>query len=126
MRLLHRSSSWRALFADDAMPDPAAWPDVLAPLGAALERLGPHPDLAAAHAWQVELADALARLDLPAGRIAQLLSDHNDWLYRRAIEHSLAEMRAQGWGHRRWPSACWCWARGLATRACWPRTRTTP
>ncbi|QFU01934.1 Putative nucleotidyltransferase substrate binding domain protein [Halomonas sp. THAF5a] len=98
MRLLHRSSSWRALFADDAMPDPAAWPDVLAPLGAALERLGPHPDLAAAHAWQVELADALARLDLPAGRIAQLLSDHNDWLYRRAIEHSLAEMRAQGWG----------------------------
>ncbi|WP_108446604.1 DUF294 nucleotidyltransferase-like domain-containing protein [Halomonas denitrificans] len=98
MRLLHRSSSWRALFADDTVPNPATWPAVLEPLRAALERLGPHPDLAVAHAWQAEFATALERLDLPAGRIGQLLSDHNDWLYRRAIELSLAEMRAQGWG----------------------------
>ena len=105
MRLLHRSSSWRALFADDAVPDLANWPAVLEPLRAALTRLGPHPDLAAAHAWQGEFAAALERLDLPAGRISQLISDHNDWLYRRAIELSLGEMRAQGWGP---PPAAFC------------------
>ncbi|MEQ6889468.1 DUF294 nucleotidyltransferase-like domain-containing protein [Halomonas sp. CS7] len=105
MRLLHRSSSWRALFADEAHPDPATWPALLDPLRAALERLGPHPDLAAAHAWQGELVTALERLDLPAGRISQLISDHNDGLYRRAIELSLSEMRAQGWGA---PPAAFC------------------
>ncbi|APE29552.1 signal transduction protein [Halomonas aestuarii] len=98
MRLLHRSSSWRSLFAADTLPDPAGWPSLLDPLREALVRLGPHPDLAAAHAWQGELVEALDRLDLPAWRICQLVSDHNDWLYRRAIDLSLAEMRAQGWG----------------------------
>lgn len=105
MRLLHRGSSWRTLFAEDASPDPAAWPALLAPLRDAFERLGPHPEPAAAHAWQGELVAALDRLDLPAGRIGQLLSDHNDWLYRRAIDLSLSEMRAQGWGP---PPAAFC------------------
>ncbi|MDZ7851959.1 MAG: DUF294 nucleotidyltransferase-like domain-containing protein [Halomonas sp.] len=98
MRLLHRPSPWRALFAADAPPDPSGWPSLLEPLRQALVSLGPAPDLAEAHAWQGQLVDALARLDLPAWRISQLISDHNDWLYRRAIELSLGEMRGQGWG----------------------------
>lgn len=98
MRLLHRASPWRTLFADGAVPEPGRLPALLSPLGEALERLGPAPDLAELHAWQPSLVDALTRLDLPAWRIAQLLSDHNHALYRRAIDASLAEMRARGWG----------------------------
>ncbi|MGM0784213.1 MAG: DUF294 nucleotidyltransferase-like domain-containing protein [Pseudomonadota bacterium] len=98
MRLLHRPSSWRDLFSADTMPDPGRLPDLLAPLSSALAELGPTPSLAAAHAWQGRLVEALGRLDLPAGRISQLISDHNDWLYRRAIELSLDEMAGQGWG----------------------------
>ncbi|MGM0984061.1 MAG: DUF294 nucleotidyltransferase-like domain-containing protein [Pseudomonadota bacterium] len=98
MRLLHRPSPWRALFADDALPDPSDWPVLLDPLRQALVNLGPAPALAEAHAWQWQLVEALDRLDLPAWRISQLISDHNDWLYRRAIGLSLEEMRGQGWG----------------------------
>lgn len=98
MRLLHRPSPWRALFATEALPDPGGWPALLAPLRQALVSLGPVPDLAEAHAWQGQLVEALDRLDLPAWRISQLISDHNDWLYRRAITLSLEEMRGQGWG----------------------------
>ncbi|MEQ6918105.1 DUF294 nucleotidyltransferase-like domain-containing protein [Halomonas aquatica] len=105
MRLLQRSSSWLSLFAADALPDPAAWPSLLDPLREALESLGPHPELAAAHAWQGELVEALDRLELPAWLICQLISAHNDWLYRRAIDLSLAEMQAQGWGA---PPASFC------------------
>ncbi|SDK59484.1 DUF294 nucleotidyltransferase-like domain-containing protein [Billgrantia gudaonensis] len=98
MRLLHRASPWRDLFAADTLPDPRRLPDLLAPLRSALVELGPTPTLAAGHAWQGRLVEALERLDLPAGRISQLISDHNDWLYRRAIELSLDEMAGQGWG----------------------------
>ena len=98
MRLLHRASPWRGLFATDALPDPSDWPVLLDPLRQALVNLGPAPALAEAHAWQWQLVDALDRLDLPAWRISQLISDHNDWLYRRAITLSLEEMRGQGWG----------------------------
>lgn len=98
MRLLHRTSPWRALFATDELPDPSGWPPLLSPLREALVSLGSAPDLAAAHASQGQLVEALARLDLPAWRISQLVSDHNDWLYRRAIALSLGEMRGQGWG----------------------------
>ncbi|MDR9440676.1 MAG: DUF294 nucleotidyltransferase-like domain-containing protein [Halomonas sp.] len=98
MRLLHRPSSWRELFATDVLPDPSGWPPLLAPLRQALVNLGPTPELAEAHAWQGQLVEALDRLDLPAWRISQLISDHNDWLYRRAITLSLDEMRGLGWG----------------------------
>ncbi|WP_163559512.1 DUF294 nucleotidyltransferase-like domain-containing protein [Halomonas sp. NO4] len=98
MRLLHRASPWRDLFATDSLPDASQWPALLAPLREALAELGPVPSLAETHAWQGRLVEALDRLDLPAGRISQLISDHNDWLYRRAIHLSLEEMVGLGWG----------------------------
>ncbi|ATJ82566.1 DUF294 nucleotidyltransferase-like domain-containing protein [Halomonas beimenensis] len=105
MRLLHRASPWRRLFAADAVPDPMRLPGLLAPLREVVERLGPAPTLAEARAWQADLLDALLRLELPASRISQLLSDHNDGLYRRAIAESLTEMRGQGWGE---PPVAFC------------------
>ncbi len=98
MRLLHRASSWRSLFAAGELPDPRGLPPLLAPLRDALTELGPSPTLPRAHAWQPRLVEALTRLDLPAWRISQLISDHNDWLYRRAIQLALSEMQGQGWG----------------------------
>ncbi|MDY7115109.1 DUF294 nucleotidyltransferase-like domain-containing protein [Halomonas sp. SSL-5] len=98
MRFLHRASPWRGLFAGETPPDPATLPDLLAPLREALITLGPHPDLADAHAWQPTLVEALVRLDLPGWRIAQLISDHNAWLTRHAIRLAEIEMRGQGWG----------------------------
>ena len=105
MRLLHRASPWRALFAGDAPLTSADWPPLLAPLADAITALGAAPSLAGAKLWQPRLVDALQRLDLPAWRISQLLSDHNDWLYRRAVEQSLHAMRVAGWGE---PPARFC------------------
>ncbi|MBD3895088.1 signal transduction protein [Halomonas sp. ML-15] len=105
MRLLHRASPWRALFVGDALPDPSHWPPMLAPLADAIAALGAAPSLADAKAWQPRLVEALQRLDLPAWRISQLLSDHNDWLYRQAVERSLNAMQAAGWGE---PPAGFC------------------
>lgn len=102
MRVLHRASPWRELFAGDSLPEPAT---LLAPLRDALDELGQSPDLATAHAWQLRLVEALQRLDLPAWRISQLISDHNEMLYRRAIQLSLNEMQAQGWGQ---PPVAFC------------------
>ncbi|MGR2737407.1 DUF294 nucleotidyltransferase-like domain-containing protein [Billgrantia sp. Q4P2] len=95
MRVLHRASPWRELFIGDGLPELA---ELLAPLREALDELGPSPALPFAHAWQLRLVEALQRLDLPAWRISQLISDHNDQLYRRAIQLSLNEMQGQGWG----------------------------
>ncbi|MBB3188943.1 DUF294 nucleotidyltransferase-like domain-containing protein [Halomonas cerina] len=105
MKLLQRASAWRELFAGDRLPDPTAWPPVLSPLQQALTALGAEPDLAHVHAWRLSLVDALDRLDLPAWRISQLVSDLNDWLYRRAITLSLEEMRSRGWGE---PPVAFC------------------
>ncbi|WP_148254881.1 DUF294 nucleotidyltransferase-like domain-containing protein [Aidingimonas lacisalsi] len=98
MRLLHRASSWRHLFAEEALPAPESLPALLAPLAEALTRLGESPSLAQAKAWQPTLVDALWRLDLPAWRIAQLISDHDVRLYRRAIDMALDDLQATGWG----------------------------
>lgn len=98
MRLLYRASPWRTLFTGDFASALDDWPPILAPLRDALNALGPTPSLAEAHRWQAELVEALDRLDLPAWRISQLISDHNDWLYRRAVELSLNEMQGLGWG----------------------------
>lgn len=105
MRLLHRASPWRDLFSADNLPSPGELPPLLAPLQDALRELGPTPSLAAAHAWQGRLVEALQRLDLPAWRISQLISDHNDMLYRQAIRLSLNEMQGQGWGE---PPVAYC------------------
>ncbi|MCE9663961.1 DUF294 nucleotidyltransferase-like domain-containing protein [Halomonas sp. M5N1S17] len=105
MRLLHRASSWRELFAADTLPAPETLPSLLAPLRDALTELGPEPDLAVAHAWQARLVEALQRLDIPAWRISQLISDHNELLYRRAIQLSLNEMKGLGWGE---PPVAFC------------------
>lgn len=105
MRLLHRASPWRTLFAADAPPDPAHLPPLLAPLRDALEALGPSPTLSEAHAWQPRLVEALTRLDLPAWRISQLISDHNATLYRRAVQLARSEMQGQGWGE---PPVAYC------------------
>lgn len=93
-----RPSSWRQLFAGDEWPCWRDWPELLAPLRDAFEALGDQPAPALGKAWQPQLAQALLQLDLPAWRISQLVSDHNDWLYRRAIHESLSEMAEQGWG----------------------------
>ncbi|EWH02465.1 DUF294 nucleotidyltransferase-like domain-containing protein [Halomonas sp. BC04] len=105
MRLLHRASPWRELFAADTLPDPETLPPLLAPLRDALVELGSAPDLAVAHAWQARLVEALQRLDIPAWRISQLISDHNELLYRRAIQLSLNEMQGLGWGE---PPVAFC------------------
>ncbi|MDN3556236.1 DUF294 nucleotidyltransferase-like domain-containing protein [Halomonas maura] len=105
MRLLHRASPWRGLLAGQAAPLDDRLTALLAPLRDSLARLGPEPTLAASHTWQAELVDALSRLELPAWRIAQLISDHNDGLYRHAIELALNEMRGQGWGE---PPVAFC------------------
>src|SRR5690554_1630795 len=102
MLLLHRVSPWRELFAHDI---PARPGELLAPLCQVLDALDASPDLAAAHALQPRLAEALQRLDLPAWRISQLISDHNELLYRRAIQLSLNDMEAQGWGQ---PPVAYC------------------
>jgi CBS domain-containing protein len=105
MQLLHRASPWRGLFSGSALPTPDRLPPYLRPLEDALVNLGKEPDLARAHRWQAELVEALDRLDLPAWRISQVISDHNDWLYRRAIDLSLNEMQGHGWGP---PPVAWC------------------
>ncbi|NVK40864.1 MAG: signal transduction protein [Oceanospirillaceae bacterium] len=93
-----RPSSWRQLFAGDDWPRWQDWPELLAPLREAFEVLGDRPEPESCKAWQPRLTQALLKLDLPAWRISQLLSDHNDWLYRQAIQASLEEMAGQGWG----------------------------
>jgi CBS domain-containing protein len=105
MRLLHRASPWRELFSHDRLPSSTQLPPLLWPLRDAFDALGGEPTLAEAHRWQPELVAALDRLDLPAWRIAQVISDHNDWIYRRAIALSLEEMQTQGWGE---PPVAWC------------------
>ncbi len=85
-------SSWRELFAGDAVNIDR----VLAPLQQVLgSGVQPLPEQ---RARQPELARALLQLQLPAWQVCELISDHNDLIYRRAIEHALASMREQGWG----------------------------
>lgn len=87
-------STWRQLFSDGA--NTAQTDTLLAPLQQALGPLD--QPLPAARARQPELARALLALELPPWLVCELISDHNDWLYRRAIEQALASMQEQGWG----------------------------
>ena len=91
-------SGWRSLFADDTLPTPDGWPPWLDGLAQAFAQLKDADDAAACKAWQPTLVRALQALDVPAWRISQVISDHNDWLYRLTIRQALDEMAQQGWG----------------------------
>ncbi len=83
---------WRELFAAEG----ADVGRVLQPLEQAL---GPADQpLPALRARQPELARQLLQLQLPAWQVCELISDHNDQIYRRAIDTALTGMREQGWG----------------------------
>lgn len=96
MRFVYQASPWRSLIDHDGQ---YRLPAFTAPLEAVFPLLfAPHKTLASAYASQLTLVEALVRYDLPAWRISQVISDHNAWLYQQAIDLSLNEMRAQGWG----------------------------
>ncbi|MBV0933674.1 DUF294 nucleotidyltransferase-like domain-containing protein [Marinobacterium weihaiense] len=89
---------WRQVFlADD---EPPRWQAVLEPLQAALGAPEPKPEqgLAQYRACQPRLARALLSLQLPGWLVSELISDHNDRLYRRAIAEAVDAMQEQGWG----------------------------
>lgn len=91
-------SGWRTLFANDALPDTRYWPDCLSALKTVIDAINTCQDLAVLKKWQPQLISALQSLDVPAWRISQVVSDHNDWIYHVAIKESLDEMSQQGWG----------------------------
>ncbi|WP_404475017.1 DUF294 nucleotidyltransferase-like domain-containing protein [Vreelandella venusta] len=96
MRFVYQASPWRSIINKSGQFDPLAF---TTPLESIVSRLFvPHLTLADSYASQLRLVEALARYDIPAWRISQVLSDHNAWLYQQAIALSLNEMRAQGWG----------------------------
>ena len=96
MRVVHQASPWRSLFNEHGRLTTMA---LDAPLQHLIAKLSlPQASLADAYAWQPSLVETLAHYDLPAWRISQIISDHNAWLYRRAIAQSLDELQAQGWG----------------------------
>lgn len=97
MQFLARSSPWRLLFKDPQQLQGRS-ADVLQPLTEVMKSFPESLQLESIKSWQLQLVKALQRLDLPAWRISQLISDHNAWLYRKALDESLAEMRSHGWG----------------------------
>lgn len=88
---------WRMLFSQTRLPDTQGWPDWLSRLAEVLSAMS-LSDVTRVKALQVPLVEALMELQLPAWQISQVLSDHNDWLYRFAIQESIDEMKQQGWG----------------------------
>lgn len=97
MQFLTRASPWRRLF-DDPQQLFVAPAILLAPLQEVFADFPEQLDAAQIKPWQLRFVRALQQMDIPAWRISQLISDHNDWLYREAISKSLAEMLANGWG----------------------------
>ncbi|AJY50880.1 DUF294 nucleotidyltransferase-like domain-containing protein [Halomonas sp. KO116] len=96
MRVVHQASPWRSLFNEHGRFNTVA---LDAPLQHLFSKLSlPQTSIADAYAWQPSLVETLIHYDLPAWRISQVISDHNAWLYRRAIAQSLDELQAQGWG----------------------------
>lgn len=92
---------WRQLFAGD---DSAAGVEaVLAPLRRQLAWMS--DARTQARSGQAQLARRLLALQLPAWQVCELISDHNDLLYRQAVEAALAAMREQGWGE---PPVAFC------------------
>lgn len=89
-------SVWRELFRQQNNLQLQLPAGLLAPLQQLLHQAPPGWDQA--RTWQPKLVHTLQQLALPAWLIAELLSDHNDLLYRVAIEDAQAEMQAEGWG----------------------------
>lgn len=75
-------TGWRLLFSHDGLPDTNNWPKYLDSLKQAFASVGEHSTMAEMKAWQPILVSALQQLDVPAWRISQVISDHNDWIYR--------------------------------------------
>ncbi|WP_151703492.1 DUF294 nucleotidyltransferase-like domain-containing protein [Nitrincola alkalilacustris] len=98
MYIYNEHSPWRILLSERGAVEAASWPAALHSLKSVLQEMYGSPDLGAARRLQPDMVRELFALDIPAWRISQLLSDHNDWVYRRSIELSLEEMLAQGWG----------------------------
>jgi len=98
MYIYNEHSPWRLLFSEAGEADTSSWPIALLPLKETLLGLKKTSDLNASRRAQPDLVKLLMGLDIPAWRISQLLSDHNDWVYRHCIEQSLEDMQAQGWG----------------------------
>ncbi|MBE0506092.1 MAG: signal transduction protein [Marinospirillum sp.] len=97
MQYLSRSSPWRQVFQHPGGLQ-SSDAQVLAPLQEVLVECPKYLDAQLIKPWQQQLVQVLLRLDVPAWRISQLISDHNDWLYQQALEESLAAMRSNGWG----------------------------
>lgn len=97
MHYLSRSSPWRPVFQQQANFQLEA-AQILAPLQEVLAECPKNLDAQLIKPWQQQLVQVLLRLDLPAWRISQLISDHYDALYRQALDESLAVMRTHGWG----------------------------
>ncbi|KEA62697.1 putative signal-transduction protein [Marinobacterium lacunae] len=91
-------SVWRSLFGAHVGLSVRIPEHFLRPLEGALAQLQRDTSLAQAKAWQPELVRALEQLELPAWLIAEVISDHNDLLYRTAIERAIADMIESGWG----------------------------
>ncbi|SFB85276.1 CBS domain-containing protein [Marinospirillum celere] len=98
MQFLARSSPWRQLFQSLETEFPSSSDYLIQPLNEVLQQFSGNLKVDQIKSWQLELVKAFRRLDLPAWRISQLISDHNAWLYRRALKESLDEMNRYGWG----------------------------
>jgi len=97
MQILTHASPWRRLL-DTPQQLHLNHSVLLAPLHEVFADFPQQLDVAEIKPWQLRFVKALQQLDVPAWRISQLISDHNDWLYRETISNSLAEMQANGWG----------------------------
>ncbi|GLR64309.1 DUF294 nucleotidyltransferase-like domain-containing protein [Marinospirillum insulare] len=97
MQILTRSSPWRRLLDNPQrlQINPSI---LLAPLQEVFADFPEQLDAQEIKPWQLAFVKALQQMDIPAWRISQLISDHNDWLYKETITKSLAEMQANGWG----------------------------
>lgn len=87
---------WRELFRQQNSLQPELPAALLEPLQQLLQQAP--AGWAQARSWQPQLVRTLQQLALPGWLIAQLLSDHNDLLYRVAIDEAMGEMDAEGWG----------------------------
>ncbi len=87
-------SIWRSLFSGSTPSADVS--KLIAPLQSTLELLEQSPQQRTV--YQPELAQQLLELSLPAWQVSSLLSEHNDFCYRQAIDQALEQMQAQGCG----------------------------
>jgi len=85
MQILTRASPWRRLLDNpqQLFLNPSV---LLAPLQEVFADFPLKLDVTEIKPWQLRFVKALQQMDVPAWRISQLISDHNDWLYCEAIK----------------------------------------